>query len=95
MKRTASFIERTAKKTQAERLQQLTSVLPERLAGRVAKYRYVLLALLLNTPGNSILGGAGGIAFASGLAGVFGFWGFFLTALAAVAPIPLFFVLMG
>ena len=55
--------------------------------------RYVVLALLFNMPGNSVLGGGGGIAFIAGLSGRYRFWAYLLSVLIAVAPFPLLFLL--
>ena len=57
--------------------------------------RYILLALLLNLPGNSILGGGGGLAFMAGVSGLYSFWPYLIAVLIAVAPFPLMFLLMG
>jgi hypothetical protein len=57
--------------------------------------RYIALALLLNMPGNVILGGGGGIAFAAGACRLFRMDAFVLTILLAVAPVPLGFLLFG
>lgn len=55
---------------------------------RALKHRYVGLGLLLNTPGNTVLGGGGGIAMAAGLSRVFRPGAFVLTVMVAVAPVP-------
>jgi len=64
-------------------------------ARRLVNHRYILLALAINLPGNSILGGGGGLAFVSGLSGLYGFWAFLATVAMAVAPIPLAFFLLA
>jgi hypothetical protein len=69
-----------------------------RAAGRFASFlldhRYLTLAACLNLPGNSALGGGGGIAFLCGLSGQFRWRLFILTVVLATAPIP-FLVLFG
>ena len=52
-------------------------------------HRYFTLAACLNLPGNSVLGGGGGIAFLCGLSGQFHWRRFILTVVLATAPIPL------
>jgi len=47
--------------------------------------------LVLNLPGNSLVGGGGGIAFIAGLSGMFSYIGFILAIAIAVAPVPVFF----
>ena len=69
-----------------------------RLAGKfrsfLLNHRYLTLAACLNLPGNSALGGGGGIAFLCGLSGQFHWRRFILTVILATAPIPLL-VLFG
>jgi uncharacterized membrane protein YdjX (TVP38/TMEM64 family) len=64
-----------------------------RLAGKFGSFlldhRYLTLAACLNLPGNSALGGGGGIAFLCGLSGQFHWKRFLLTVVLATAPIPL------
>ncbi|MBT8409573.1 MAG: hypothetical protein KJN93_08105, partial [Alphaproteobacteria bacterium] len=51
--------------------------------------RYLGLALLFNLPGNSVIGGGGGIAMVAGLSRLFTLRGAVLTIALAVAPVPL------
>ncbi len=64
-----------------------------RLAGKFGTFlldhRYLTLAACLNLPGNSALGGGGGVAFLCGLSGQFHWRRFILTVVLATAPIPL------
>ena len=50
---------------------------------------YLLLGLLINLPGNWVLGGGGGIALVSGLTGRLRWRGFFLTVMLATCVIPI------
>ena len=65
-----------------------------RIGNFLAKHRYLTLAACLNLPGNSALGGGGGIAFLCGLSNQFNWRNFTLTITLATAPIPLL-VIMG
>ncbi|EAQ24223.1 MULTISPECIES: hypothetical protein [unclassified Roseovarius] len=78
-----------------ERASFVQAQLPARYLGWVVKYRYVNLALLINIPGNSMIGGGGGIAFVSGLSGVFRAHLAILTLVIATAPVPLAIWLFG
>lgn len=60
-----------------------------RLAGALKNYRHLALAVFLNTPGNAVLGGGGGIAFLCGASREFRWPAFVLTAALATAPLPL------
>lgn len=64
--------------------------------GAVAfRNRYALLAMVLNVPGNSVLGGGGGLAFMAGLSHLYSFFPYAFSVLIAVAPIPLGFYLFA
>ena len=65
-----------------------------RLGNFLLSHRYLTLAVCLNLPGNSVLGGGGGIAALSGLSRQFYWWRYVLTLIVATAPIPLL-VLVG
>lgn len=77
-----------------QKTQKLSDLMPSRFGQTLLKNRYILLILALNLPGNTLIGGGGGLAMLSGLSGVFGFWPYLGTILIAVAPVPLFFLLM-
>lgn len=59
------------------------------LLASLLAYRYLLLAMSLNVPGNSIIGGGGGIALLCGISGRFHWSGFALTVALATLPVPL------
>lgn len=93
--RACQLLETLDPMTEAERLQLLRARLPRRLAGLSFGWRYLLLAALLNIPGNAVLGGGGGIAMAAGLSGIYGKRLTLLTIVLAVAPVPLAVWLFG
>ncbi|PWL33919.1 MAG: hypothetical protein DCO97_17085 [Marivita sp. XM-24bin2] len=62
---------------------------------RLALYRYVALALLINMPGNALVGGGGGLSFAAGLSDVFTLPKVLLSICIAVLPVPLAVFLFG
>ncbi|WP_055686995.1 hypothetical protein [Loktanella sp. 5RATIMAR09] len=55
----------------------------------VTGYRTVHLALLVNIPGNAVVGGGGGVLFTAGLSWLFLPVQTVITILVAVAPVPL------
>lgn len=88
LRRSRELLLRLAPLTPEERLRMIEGSLSG--AGRsLLKYRYVALALALNTPGNVVIGAGGGIALAAGLSRLFSFPAFVLTVMLAVAPVPL------
>lgn len=72
-----------------ERIDLLTARAPRRLAPFLLRYRYVALVVLLNLPGNSVIGGGGGIALTAGISGLYSFSGFLLALVVAAVPVPL------
>lgn len=66
-----------------------------RLLQLALRYRFIALIMLLNIPGNSVLGGGGGIAMIAGYSRLFPFPTFLAAVAIAVAPVPLFLFLSG
>jgi hypothetical protein len=77
-----------------ERRDLLTAQMPKRVAPLLLRYRYLALVVLFNVPGNSVIGGGGGIAFTAGLSGLYSIHGFILSLAIGAVPVPLF-ILMG
>ena len=63
--------------------------LPAWLTSLLLKYSYLTIAVLVNLPGNYILGGGGGISLACGTSRRISWKGFLVTIILAVAPVPL------
>ncbi len=59
-----------------------------RIAGFLLRHRYLLFAVLINMPGNSIIGGGGGIALVCGFSRLYRWQWFLLTTALASLPIP-------
>lgn len=80
---------------QRQRLEFLISKAPNRFVPFLLKHRHVALAIALNVPGNSLIGGGGGIVLLAGISKLYTVPAFILTILVAVAPIPLIVLLFG
>lgn len=65
-----------------------TTTVPGRLAALLLNRKHIAPAACLNFPGNSILGGGGGLALLCGLSRQFTWHGFVLTVAIATSPIP-------
>ena len=60
-----------------------------RIGAFLRRHRYLLFAALINMPGNSVLGGGGGIALVGGFARLYRWPWFLVTVALASLPIPL------
>ncbi|MGI9394175.1 MAG: hypothetical protein ACR2OY_05970 [Boseongicola sp.] len=69
--RASKLVERLAPMSREERLEHLAMRAPRWLKPMIWTGRYLLLAVLLNLPGNSVIGGGGGIAFIAGFSRLF------------------------
>lgn len=78
-----------------DRLAFLISRAPNRFIPFLLRNRHIALAIALNIPGNSLIGGGGGIVLLSGLSNLFTTPAFLLTILIAVAPVPLIVLIFG
>ena len=89
LKRACALVNRLAPMTREERLAHLTDRAHGWLRPLVGPWRYLLLAALINIPGNAVIGGGGGIAFTAGFSRLFRPGWTALTLALAVAPVPL------
>jgi len=88
LQRTADFVKSMQGLAPQERLVLLQDSAPSWIGNWVISRRYILIALLLNIPGNSMMGGGGGILFLSGLSRLFSNFYILLTITLAVLPVP-------
>lgn len=85
----AGVVSTLASLSTEERLDFFMSHVPTRFFSFLLRHRYVALAVLLNMPGNAVIGGGGGIALVAGVSRIFALPYFLLTVALAVAPVPL------
>ena len=90
-----AFVDAMKKMTRKERLDYLEAAAPRWMGRWVLRHRYVLLALLINLPGNSLIGGGGGILLVAGLSRLFSLPALVVTVILATAPVPLAVWLIG
>jgi hypothetical protein len=95
MRRAAALVGRAAPLTGEERLAMLLDGQSKRAVSLGLRYRYIALALAVNTPGNSIIGGGGGIMMIAGLSRIFSPIATFLTIVFAVSPVPFAMIFLG
>ncbi|EYD73416.1 hypothetical protein [Limimaricola hongkongensis] len=77
------------------RMRRLEASVPGWARSWVLRRRYLLLALLVNLPGNSLIGGGGGILLAAGLSRLFHPLPVLVTLALATAPLPVLVMLIG
>ncbi|MDW4549079.1 hypothetical protein R5H32_06925 [Defluviimonas sp. D31] len=95
LRRAAELVAQIEPLDREARLDHLRSHLPRWLAPLARNYRYLLLALLINLPGNSLLGGGGGILMLAGCSRLFAVPVTLLTVALAVAPVPILVFALG
>lgn len=93
--RAADLVARAASLSKDDRLEMLLEGQSKRTVSIAVRYRYVAIALAVNMPGNSIIGGGGGIMIVAGLSGIFTPLATFLTIVIAVLPVPLAVMFLG
>lgn len=93
--RACEMIYRIKTEPPENRLASLSNRLPRWLAPLATRYRYAMLAVLLNVPGNVALGGGGGILMLAGISRLFAPGWTLLTVCLATAPVPLAVWFMG
>jgi len=82
------LIEDIAPLDREARLARLEARLPRRAAPFLLRHRYLLLAVLINLPGSSLLGGGGGISMVAGMSRLCRPVAALATFALAVAPVP-------
>ncbi len=87
--RAAELLEEVANLPTRQRLAFLLETAPSGVVPFLLRHRYLTLAIIINMPGNMIVGGGGGIAMIAGMSGMFAWPAFLLTTAVAVAPVPL------
>ena len=93
--RTADLITAIEVAPPRDREDILLSLIDHPALRQVARRRYIALALLINTPGNVVLGGGGGLSLLAGLSLAYSPLGFFATVAIAVAPVPFAMMAFG
>ena len=89
LERASSLLARLAPLDRIQRLELLYATAPSRAVPFLLRHRYLAVAVLLNLPGNAMIGGGGGIGLVCGMSRLFPFPQFVLLVAAAVAPVPL------
>lgn len=89
LRRAARDVERIIQMPLSAREAELEARMPRWLAVPFVRHRYPVLALLLNLPGNVVLGGGGGLMIMAGLSHLYRPLPTLITLAIAVLPVPL------
>lgn len=95
LNRASELVSQLEPLNQTERLSFLQEKAPARFAPFLLKHRYAMIAVLLNLPGNALLGGGGGIGIVVGMSRLIPFHKYLLIISLAVAPVPLVIYFQG
>jgi len=93
LRRASEVAQRLAALDANARLELLLAQAPARFIPALLRQRYLALAVVLNLPGNTLLGGGAGIALCAGICGLYRLHGFVVAVAIAVAPMPIAFAL--
>ena len=89
LRKAAALVARAAPLSPQDRLALLLDGNSKKAVKFALRYRYVALAVAINTPGNSVIGGGGGIMMMAGLSGVFTPLATAVVVVLAVSPVPI------
>ena len=95
LKRSSQLLNMVEPLKMEDRLEFLISQAPSRLVPFLIRHRYIALAILVNLPGNILIGGGGGISLIAGASRLFSLPGFLITIALAVSPVPLAILIFG
>ena len=62
---------------------------PLKIIPFLVRHRYLMIALILNLPGNALVGGGGGVGVIAGMSGLYPFFKFLLLIGLSILPLPL------
>jgi hypothetical protein len=93
--RACTFMEEIGQLSHEQRSDLIRATKPGPIGAGLVRFRYLAMAIGLNVPGNSVIGGGGGIALAAGLCRVFSPVAAALTISVAVSPVPLMVYFFG
>ncbi|MCK4861569.1 MAG: hypothetical protein KAS85_06630 [Rhodobacteraceae bacterium] len=95
MTRVSNMLRDLARKPVSERMNMLVERAPSRIVPFLLRHRYIAIAVSFNIPGNSVIGGGGGIAFMAGLSRLFSFPLYLLAVVIGVSPVVILFLIFG
>ncbi|MBE9477396.1 MAG: hypothetical protein IME92_09615 [Proteobacteria bacterium] len=95
MKRACNLLDTIEPLSRSERLDLLKNKIPRVLRPFLIEGRYALIGVVLNIPGNALIGGGGGIMLVAGLSRLFSTCWVFVLLMVAVSPVPIAILVFG
>jgi len=95
MHRAAELLDTIERIPSAQRAAYLARRAPRRWSAALARHHGLALAVVLNLPGNALIGGAGGIGMIAGMSRAISLARYGLLVAAATTPVPVFLLLRG
>ena len=95
MKRACHLLDMLKPLSRKERLNLLKGKIPRLLRPFLIEGRYALIGVVLNIPGNALIGGGGGIMLVAGLSRLFSTCGIFVLLMIAASPVPIAILVFG
>ncbi|MDZ7829786.1 MAG: hypothetical protein U5K33_09975 [Halofilum sp. (in: g-proteobacteria)] len=89
LERTRSTLVRLESMEPDQRLQFMLRAAPRCWLRGLVRHRYLALAVLINVPGNAIIGGAGGMGLCAGMSRVFSLPRYIMVMALATTPVPI------
>ena len=93
--KTSELVSQLEPLNQQDRLAFLSRKTPTKIAPFLLKHRFASIAVVLNLPGNALIGGGGGIGLVVGMSRIISFHKYFLVIAIAVSPVPLSIYVQG
>lgn len=93
--RAATLVERLQPLDQEGRIAFLVEHVPGRFSPWLIRHRHWAIAIVLNIPGNNLVGGGGGIALAAGMTRLISLPAFALTVALGTSPLPIAILLLA
>lgn len=93
--RARRLIEAVERVAPEQRIRTLAERSPARWIAFLVRHHYLALTIILNLPGNAIIGGAGGLGMIAGLSRAVPLHHFAILMAIATLPVPLFLIITG
>jgi len=95
LQRVSAGLAELSRRPVSERLEILMQRAPSKIVPFLLRHRYIGLAVAFNIPGNSVIGGGGGIAFIAGTSRLFSVPLYFLAVAIGVSPVTILVLVTG